>query len=128
MIIMVILVLIFSYMMYQHTSRNGNRSLSPVQLSFIVYMFISLVNIINGHYAMILINLWLLAIGLYYINEGLQKNHLIIMNLGVMIIGAQILARFFEWNVSFVGRGVAFILVGCAFFIANYLLIKNAKV
>lgn len=72
-----------------------------------------------------LINMLILAIGIFTIKEGLNKNSLSILNLGLFITSLLIIFRFFDADLSFVLKGILFILLGLSFFLANYLLIKK---
>jgi hypothetical protein len=72
-----------------------------------------------------LINILILGIGIFTIKEGLNKNSLSILNLGLFITSLLIIFRFFDADLSFVLKGILFILLGLSFFLANYLLIKK---
>ena len=50
-----------------------------------------------------------------------------VLNFGLLIIITVIICRFFDTNMSFVLRGILFVLVGIGFFIANYLMLKRQK-
>ena len=70
-------------------------------------------------------NLFILAIGIFYIYRGNELNRLGILNLGLLTLTALIICRFFDLELSFVTRGILFVLVGIGFFITNYQLIKR---
>jgi len=53
--------------------------------------------------------------------------HFGILNYGLVIITALIFCRFFDTNMSFVIRGLLFVLVGVGFFAANYVMFKKQK-
>jgi hypothetical protein len=72
-----------------------------------------------------LINILILGIGIFTIKEGLNKNSLSILNLGLFITSLLIIFRFFDADLSFVLKGILFIILGLGFFLANYLLIKK---
>ncbi|HAC15860.1 MAG TPA: DUF2157 domain-containing protein, partial [Bacteroidetes bacterium] len=61
------------------------------------------------------------------IREGGLKNHLGIMNYGLLIITMLVISRFFDADINFVIRGILFILVGIGFFVANYWMVKQRK-
>ncbi len=115
------------YLIVQNFIKQGFKKLRPIQFAFLAFIVASYAGLVSDHFAMILSNIWLLTIGLFYIYDGLRENHLPRMNLGVLVLSSMILMRFFEYNVSFVGRGISFVLFGCAFFAANYYLIKKSK-
>ena len=49
------------------------------------------------------------------------------VNAGMIILGALIVARFFDVDMGFVVRGIAFILLGIGFLATNLILMKRAK-
>lgn len=67
----------------------------------------------------------LLALGT--IIRGFQHDRLGTLNAGMVVAAALIIARFFDSDLSFVVRGVAFILIGTGFLAANWILLKNRK-
>ncbi len=73
------------------------------------------------------VNLLVLYIGLGYIRAGLRTQHLILLNYGLLAIGALVLCRFFDSDVSFVLRGISFIIVGAGFIVANLYLLKKRR-
>ncbi|MCA6079071.1 DUF2157 domain-containing protein [Fulvivirga sedimenti] len=79
------------------------------------------------NYPAVLINLLVLAVGILKIREGAMRDHLVILNFGMLIIALLITCRFFDTDLSFVVRGILFVLVGAGFFAANYFTIKRRK-
>ena len=75
----------------------------------------------------VLANLLLLGIGLYHILLGTRRDHLGILNFGLIIITLQIVCRFFDTDLSFAWRGFLFLLLGAGFFAANSYLIRQRK-
>jgi hypothetical protein len=75
----------------------------------------------------ILTNFFVLAIGILTIREGAKQNHLGILNYGLLIITALVICRFFDTDLSFILRGILFMLVGAGFFAANYWMMKKRK-
>jgi hypothetical protein len=75
----------------------------------------------------VIMNVVSLGIGVYYINWGATKNHLGLLNLGLLTIAALITCRFFDSDMTFTMRGLLFILTGAGFFAGNYLIIKKRK-
>jgi uncharacterized membrane protein len=77
--------------------------------------------------AQLLVNLVILVFAIYTIRDGALKNHLGILNYGLLIITALIICRFFDTDFSFIVRGLLFIGVGAGFFAANLYLIRKRK-
>lgn len=69
-------------------------------------------------------NLFLFALGIGTLAFGLRERRLGIINGGMLVLAAAILCRFFDSNLGFVLRGVAFILVGIGFLVANIVLLR----
>ncbi len=72
-------------------------------------------------------SLMVLAIGLYHLFSGIRQDHLGWVNTGLFIIGVLTLVRFFDSSISFVIRGIMFILTGAGFFIANWWVLKKRR-
>lgn len=78
--------------------------------------------------AAILMNLMAFAFGVLTIRKGMLLSHLGILNYGLLILAILVLCRFFDTDLSFVVRGIVFIVVGAGFFAANrYLILKRRK-
>ncbi|MCB0666510.1 MAG: DUF2157 domain-containing protein [Saprospiraceae bacterium] len=74
----------------------------------------------------VVINVTLFALALYTIRRAMQLQHLGLLNYGLLMITALIICRFFDTNISFILRGLLFVLIGIGFFIANYRMIKTS--
>jgi uncharacterized membrane protein len=74
-----------------------------------------------------LINAWTIFIAIFFIRKGAAKNHLGIVNFGLIIIAALAICRFFDDRIPFIWRGIFFLATGVAFFAANYLLLRKRK-
>jgi hypothetical protein len=57
--------------------------------------------------------------------RGLRENRLGVVNAGMLMLSALIITRFFDSDLSFVVRGLAFIVVGIGFFATNTVLIRR---
>ncbi|TAJ10218.1 DUF2157 domain-containing protein [Marinilabiliaceae bacterium JC017] len=107
--------------------RNREQKLNPLELIFMAFMLLFII----GHYSpvipQVMINLLVLVIGLFYIRYGTNNNHLGILNYGLLTITTLVICRFFDTNISFVMRGLLFIVVGTGFFFANYKMLQKRK-
>lgn len=72
-----------------------------------------------------LFNAYLFALGLGLLVAGLRTNKLGRVNVGLLALSALIIARFFDSDLSFLARGVAFILVGAGFLTANVVILRR---
>lgn len=77
--------------------------------------------------AMILFNLYVLLLGVATLAGGIRSGRLAVVNGGMVILTALLVARFFDTDIGFVVRGVAFILIGIGFLVTNILVIRMAK-
>lgn len=77
--------------------------------------------------AQIFTNVFILFLSVYTIREGAKADHLGRMNYGLMILTLLIICRFFDTDLSFVIRGLLFVIVGLGFFGMNYRMVKKRK-
>lgn len=75
----------------------------------------------------LLFNVYVLAIGLALIGDGLRAQRLRAVSSGLTLIAVLVLLRFFGSEWSFVVRGVAFVAVGLAFLAANFWLRRKVR-
>ena len=104
----------------------------PVEIHVTSYVFLAaLVLYVIGSQqpetAQVLTNVIVLAMGVFTIRRGGLANRLGILNYGLLIISALIVCRFFDTDLSFVVRGILFVLVGVGFFAANYWMVQRRK-
>ena len=106
------------------SDRNWWRGVRSSQVRvFIPIFFIGTASTI----AVVLVNVLVFLLGVFTIREGARKNHLGLLNYGLLIITALIICRFFDTDLSFVARGLLFVGVGAGFFFANYWMIQKRK-
>jgi uncharacterized membrane protein len=77
--------------------------------------------------AMVMFNLYCLALGLFTLMSGIRTGRLAVVNGGLLTLAAVLVARFFDSDLGFAVRGVAFILIGIGFLAANVLTIRRTK-
>ncbi len=99
----------------------------PMEIVFIAFILIFIIGINSSVTAAVLVNLLVFAMGVLTIRQGADENHLGILNYGLLIITALVICRFFDTNISFVARGVLFLLIGFGFFFVNYWMLKKRK-
>ena len=79
-------------------------------------------------FSTILFNLYLLTLGIGTIVVGLRNERLGTVNVGMLILMTLILARFFDSDMGFVARGIAFIILGIGFLTTNLVLMRRGGV
>lgn len=72
-----------------------------------------------------LMNLYVFGLGVGVLSAGVRSQSLGTMNAGMMILSALIFCRFFDSDIGFVARGVAFILIGVGFLTANLVMLRK---
>ena len=77
--------------------------------------------------AEIIANFFLLAFGIYYIWKGISSKNIYLVNLGMFFVASQAITRFFESDLNFLIKGVAFIVVGLGFLTANLFINRRLK-
>jgi len=99
--------------------------------SVIPVIFIAGYVLVNlGGYIMLLgmvsiLNMYVLFLSLKTIQSGIKKLELGTLNAGMLFLALLIISRFFDIDMSFVIRGIIFIILGIAFLVANTTLIKR---
>ena len=121
-ITIIIGILYLALLVYQIRKRSLKEmhAIEPIFLLFIMIFIIGL----YSNASVILINILILFIGVMTVREGAQKDHLGILNYGLFLICVLISCRFFDTDISFVLRGVLFVLIGLGFLLTNYWMVK----
>lgn len=116
-------IMIFGYILF----KKGLRTINLFQFAFVVFWvaYFLLPNI--GILPVVLINVLVFALGLSAIKIGADKFNFGILNYGLLIVSILIICRFFDTGMSFVIRGLLFVLVGTGFFLTNYIMLKKQQ-
>jgi hypothetical protein len=72
-----------------------------------------------------LMNCYALWLGIDILIRGIRSNSVARANFGLLLIAVLALSRFFDSELSFVTRGLGFIVVGAGFLVANILMFKK---
>lgn len=72
-------------------------------------------------------NAYVLAISVYTIAQGLRSDRLTTTNAGMILLAALIGIRFFDSELSFIARGVVFIVLGLGFLGCNVMLLNRRR-
>ena len=100
---------------------------NPMSWAYVLFVPLFFVGLSVPRIGMLVTNIVVFLIGLFHIRLGVQRDHLGILNFGLLIITALVLCRFFDTEISFVIRGLLFVLVGAGFIYANYRLLQRRK-
>ncbi|MCB0216623.1 MAG: DUF2157 domain-containing protein [Caldilineae bacterium] len=77
--------------------------------------------------ASLLLNLHLLAAGVWQIALGTRRNSLALANGGLGLVLLLVFFRFFEADLGLIGRGLAFIGLGICFILANVFIARRMR-
>ncbi len=124
-VIVTLFLLAITVLIIYKLTRDKKFAANPVRYSCFVLMACMLAG--QGFAGLFIINCWVLLTGLYYIGKGNLRNHLGILNFGLLIIVALALFRFFDDNIPFIWRGIFFVIAGAGFFATNYLMLRKRK-
>ena len=58
---------------------------------------------------------------------GARNNKLDLLNTGMLMLAVLILARFFDSDIGFIAKGLAFILIGLGFLLTNIKMISRSR-
>ena len=122
----VILTIAAGLMLAYHAKINSLKTVTPIGLVFIFFILTVIIGRLTPLGA-IFINLIALAVGVMVIRDGARKDNLRVLNFGLLIIVGLVACRYFDENLSFIVRGILFVLVGIGFFTTNILMIRKRK-
>lgn len=125
-IISLILTIAAAVLLFSQLKKKSLRDINPLTIVFILFLGTFIIGLFSS-VSIVLINLIVLAIGILTIVSGAKQDHLGILNFGLLIITALVICRFFDTNLSFILRGVLFMIVGAGFFVANYWMLQKRK-
>ena len=96
-------------------------------VSPVLMLCIFLMHYLSDLLPAISLNIFILALGISVIKRGIDTSNFVFLNYGLLIITSLIVTRFFDTDLTFVVRGLLFIIVGVGFFASNYLMGKKSK-
>jgi len=73
----------------------------------------------------LLLNFFLLALGIFTLLRGIRGDRAFEANFGMLVIAVLAIARFFDTDLEFVVRGIAFIAIGLGFLMTNLIVFKR---
>jgi uncharacterized membrane protein len=126
-IVSVILTLISTGLLFLVQRTKAWNMINIKSYAFILFIILFFIGLSLPLLAQLLTNILILIFAVHTIRDGALRNHLGILNYGLLIITALIGCRFFDTDFSFVTRGLLFIGVGTGFFAANYYMIQKRK-
>ena len=79
----------------------------------------------DGVVPFLCLNFFLLALGVYTLLRGIRSGRVFEANLGMVVIAVLATVRFFDTDLEFVVRGIAFIAIGLGFLVTNLVVFKR---
>lgn len=125
-LVVVLFVVAFGVLIYLFLKKQVNK-FNLFHYIFIIMTMLFFVGLKNDVSPTVITNILLLILGINAIKIGVDKMHFGVLNYGLVIITALIFCRFFDTNMSFVIRGLLFVIVGIGFFATNYIMLKKQK-
>lgn len=124
-LILFILIMLGSiFMIRQQSAGSKIEDIPPLKYLFLIIATLFFSNL-NTFLSVLIVNLLILFLGVHVIKAGMKNNHLLKVNVGLLIISLLIMCRFFDTNINFVFKGLLFVSLGVGFFMANYLMLKK---
>lgn len=127
-LVSMVLLALAAYLFFKNSQNKNKEDLPYIGLAPFVYLILFFIAIQSTGLSALLANFCVLGLGLMTTLRGINQNHLGILNYGLLIITILIICRFFDTDLSFVFRGIMFVLVGIGFFAVNSWIIKKRKV
>ena len=124
-IALLILFVLASLLFFQRYKDTGMAKWNLTNTVFILFLVIFIVGTQDTSLAVILDNLLIFALGILMLRAGTKQSRLGVINTGMLVIALLVVCRSFDTDLTFVVKGILFILVGIGFFAANWLMIKK---
>lgn len=117
----IFLLLIFAVIGLLLAFRSKRADLIPLSITVLFCLTLALMPISTWHPGLFAFaaNIVALGLGVWYLWLGINENITSRMNFGLLLIMTLILMRFFDQDFSFIIKGIAFIIMGCAFIGTN---------
>lgn len=123
----IVMSVIAGLLLLYELRRKNFREIHAGGFLFIVFIPLFVLGSLQPQAAQLLTNLLVLAVAVITARRGADQDNLLVLNYGLLILTTLIICRYFDTDLSFVIRGILFMLVGFSFFGANYWMMKKRK-
>jgi uncharacterized membrane protein len=123
----VVLFALVSFLLYQFISTKKTPLDNLIQYAFLGLLLVYFIHYLSIAFAVVLTNLFLLFLGIKEISQGNSENSIARMNFGLLIIAILVSCRFFDTHMSFIVRGILFVVVSIGFFTLNYVMLRKKR-
>ncbi len=103
----------------------GLKRQNAFQGAFIVFVILILFQNSLGNAPVIISNILVFILGVSIIKIGSDQLSFGKLNYGILIITILLICRFFDTDLSFVWRGIVFVIAGIGFFLTNYGMLRK---
>jgi len=121
-----VLIALALFMLYRETRKRRVSELKLMELSWLIFLPIFVLGCFST-LAVILVNLLVLVVGIWLIREGARISNLGLLNAGMVVITSLLICRSFDIDLTYVVKGVLFVVVGSGFFVSNWWILKKRK-
>lgn len=119
--------LLATYLLYKSVRRHSWKAINPKSYAYILFGILFGIGFSLPRVSQVVVNISILMLAVFTIADGSKKDSLSRLNYGLLILTALISCRFFDTELSFVIRGMIFVVVGLGFFFFNYYIVKRRR-
>lgn len=106
--------------------QKDSLSVRPLEYIFLFFALIFTLSYWSPK-VVVLINILLLIISIMTIKDGLNRNRLSVLNVGLAILTILVFCRFADTDLTFTIKGIISVLLGIGFFLANYYTVRKNR-
>ena len=122
-----LLFVLATILLYRQNHGKKWKEWSLMDGTYLIFLIIFALGVWFTELSVVLINLLLVVFGVAMLRIGSKHSQLGMINLGMLVIAPLVICRSFDTDLTFVVKGILFLLVGIGFFAANWLMIKKRK-
>ncbi|MDX1907365.1 MAG: DUF2157 domain-containing protein [Bacteroidia bacterium] len=127
LVVSLILCLTAITLLVMSIRQDAENALQPIVWVFPALCLNLVIGMMSPLVATVAVNGLILLVAVLTIRKGALRQHLGILNYGMLIFAALVICRFTDTDLSFVLRGLLFIAVGAGFFAVNIWIIRQRK-
>lgn len=126
-VLVALLVVGAGYLIYKSIKRREGLDLIFSLVPIMTITGFIIASFRGSGYSELIFDVYLLILGIYIVTHGIKNHSLGLANGGMLIIAVLIVLRFFDSDLGFLEKGIAFILVGSGFLLANNFMVRRQK-
>ena len=126
-VVCLLFFILATILLYRQNRHKKWKNWTLMDGTYLFFLVLFILGVWFTSLSVVLINLLLLLLGLVMLREGSKHSHLGIINLGMLVIALLVICRSFDSDLTFVVKGILFVIVGIGFFAANWLMINKRK-